>query len=262
VLLAGFAATFLLAIGVSDALYWGRPFHSLLTIFDFTLVQQLSSSGFQPPWFYLTHVTDWSDVLLVVLACLAPERGSRWALLWALLPLALLSLLLHKEARYAIPSIPFLALAAAPTLRSWIARGEVRAPGPWHVRVGALGIVLLVGAAVAYDAGKFRFIRSEAAVRLGWVVRQSQVAGIAAEQPWRFGGHLYLDASAPIIALDLQDAGAEQRLRDAACRPDVRWAALRLRPLPAALTAVLSDCGLAPDLTDTDAGYQLFRKSS
>ena len=129
-LLAGLAATFLFAIGVSDALYWGRPFHSLLTIFDFTLVQRLSSSGFQPPWFYLTHISDWSDVLLVVLACLAPDRGSRRALLWAALPLVLLSLLLHKETRYAIPTIPFFALAAAPTLRSWIARGEVRAPRP------------------------------------------------------------------------------------------------------------------------------------
>ena len=177
VLLAGFAVAFLFAIGVSDALYWGRAFHSLLTIFDFTLVQRLSSSGFQPPWFYLTHISDWSDLLLVVLACLAPDRGSRRALLWAVLPLVLLSLLMHKETRYAIPTIPFFALAAAATLRSWIARGEARAPRVWHVRVGALGIVLLVGPAAAYDAGKFRFIRSEAAVRLGWIMGQSQRPG-------------------------------------------------------------------------------------
>ena len=208
-LLAGLAVTFLLVIGVSDALYWGRPFHSLLTIIDFTLVQRLSASGFQPPWYYLTHIGDWSDVLLVVLACLARQRGSRRALLWAVLPLVLLSLLLHKETRYAIPNIPFFALAAATTLRSWIARGEVRAPRPLHVRVGALGIVLLVGAAVAYDAGKFRFVRSEAAVRLGWVMGQSQATGIAAEQLWRFGGRLYLDASPPLIELDLQ--GAQRR---------------------------------------------------
>ena len=262
VLLAALAAAFLFAIGVSDALYWGRPFHSLLTIFDITLVQRQSASGFQPPWFYLTHAGDWSDVLLVVLACLAPDRGSRRALLWAALPLALLSLLLHKETRYAIPTIPFFALAAAPTLRSWIARGEARVPRLKHVRVGALGIVLLVGAAVAYDAGKFRFVRSEAAVRLGWVMAQSHAAGIAAEQMWRFGGHLYLDASAPLIALalDLQGPDAERALRDAVCRPDVHWAALRRHPLPPEMSAVLSDCGLAPELTDTDAGYQLFLK--
>ena len=100
-------------------------------------------------------------------------------------------------------------------LRSWIARGDVRAPRSVPVRVGALGIVLLVGAAVAYDAGKFRFVRSEAAVRLGWVVGQSHAAGIAAEQSWRFGGHLYLDASAPMHRP--RSAGCRRRAAAARC---------------------------------------------
>jgi phosphatidylinositol glycan class B len=258
-ILVGTAVTFLLAIGISDALYWGRPFHSLLAIVDYTLVQRLSSRGYEPAWYYLTHLSEWSDVLLVVLACLAWEPASRRALLWAALPLALLSVLPHKEARYAIATIPFWALAAAPALRSWIAHGYVRAPLPLHVRVGALGIALLVAAAVAFDAGKFRFVRSEAAVRLGWAVGQSG-AGIAAEQLWRFGGRLYFDPSMPLVEIDLQGPDAEGLLREAVCRPDVRWTALRLRPLTADTTAVLNECGLAADVTATEAGYQLFRK--
>jgi hypothetical protein len=258
-ILAGAAATVLVVIGVSDALYWGRPFHSLYAIVDYTLVQRLSSRGYEPPWYYLTHLSEWSDVLLVVLAGLAWRRPSRAALLWAALPLVLLSVLPHKEARYAIATIPFWALAAAPTLRSWIAHGQVRAL-PLQLRVRALGIVLLVAAAVAFDAGKFRAVRSEAAVRLGWIMGHSGATGIAAEQLWRFGGRLYLDAAAPLIEIDLQDPEAERRLREAVCRPDVRWAALRLRPLTAGTTAVLNDCGLVADVTGTDAGYQLFRK--
>jgi Alg9-like mannosyltransferase family len=260
--LVGVAATVLVVIGMSDALYWGRPFHSLFAIVDYTLVQRLSSRGYEPPWYYLTHLSEWSDVLLVVLACLAWQRTSRSALLWAALPLALLSVLPHKEARYAIATIPFWALAAAPALRSWIEHGYVRAPRPLRARVGALGIALLVAAAVAFDAGKFRFVRSEAAVRLGWVVGRSGATGIAAEQIWRFGGHLYLDASAPLIDVDLQGPDAERRLREAVCRPDVRWAALRLRPYTAATTAVLNECSLSPDVTGRDAGYQLFRRQN
>ena len=260
-MLAVMTATILAAIGLSDALYWGRPFHSLLSIVDYTLVKRLSSGGFQPPWYYVTHITDWSNVLLVVLACLAWGPVGRRALLWAALPLIVLSVLPHKEARYAIATIPFWALAAASTLRAWIADGEVRAPQPMRFRVGALGVAIVVAAAVAFDAGKWRFVRSEAAVRLGWAMRDSGTAGIAAEQLWRFGGRLYLDTAAPLIDLDPQESDPD-RLRQALSRPDVHWAALRLRPFPADLTAVLHDCGFVPDVTARDAGYQLFRKRS
>ena len=229
--LGGVAATVLVVIGVSDALYWGRPFHSLFAIVDYTLVQRLSSRGYEPPWYYLTHLSEWSDVLLVVLACLAWQRTSRSALLWAALPLALLSVLPHKEARYAIATIPFWALAAAPALRAWIAHGYVRTPHPVHVRVGALGIALLVAAAVAFDAGKFRFVRSEAAVRLGWVdaaIGSDRDRGRAALAIRRAPVRRRVDA-----AHRTRPAGA--RRRAPAARGGVpagrAWAALRLRPL-------------------------------
>ena len=83
---------------------------------------------------HLTHLSDWSDVLVVVLACLAWQRTSRSALLWAALPLALLSVLPYKEARYAIATIRSgrwprrgkKMLGELEALRSWIERGYVR----------------------------------------------------------------------------------------------------------------------------------------
>ena len=169
---------------------------------------------------------------------------------------------MHKETRYAIPSIPFWALAAAPTLRSWIARGEARAPGPWRVRLGALGIVLLVGAAVAYDAGKYRFVRSEAAVRLGWAVGAIGRDRDCAEQLWRFGGHLYLDASAPLIDLDLEgpDGGEPAARRGVPAGRAVGGP--ETSPVHGRDDRRAERCGLAADVTDTDAGYVLFRKRS
>ena len=49
--LVGVAATVLVVIGLSDALCWERPFYSLFAIVDYTLVQRLSSAGYEPPWF-------------------------------------------------------------------------------------------------------------------------------------------------------------------------------------------------------------------
>jgi hypothetical protein len=162
----------------------------------------------------------------------------------------------HKEARYAIATIPFWALAAAPTLRSWLARGEVRAPAIGHARLGALGIALLVAAALAFDAGKFRFVRSEAAVRLGRTMERS-ARGLAAEQLWRFGGHLYLDGATPLVDLDPQQP--DTLIRDA-CRAEMRWAAIRLGPHLEPAASVLRRCGFVAGPTAPEAGYQLFRR--
>ena len=47
-------------LGLADAAYWGEAFHSVRAAFDFTMVQRLSSRGFQPPWWYVVAVGQWS----------------------------------------------------------------------------------------------------------------------------------------------------------------------------------------------------------
>ena len=260
--LAGVAATVLVVIGVSDALYWGRPFHSLFAIVDYTLVQRLSSRGYEPPW-YLPDAperverraaggaglpgvgsgrVDWRcsgrPCRWPCSACcrtkkratrLPPFRSGRWR--------RRRGCVRGSSADTCARRSPF-ALALA----RWASCSSSRRPSP---------------STPASSASSARRLRCASAGSWG---KACAAARIAAEQLWRFGGRLYLDASPPLVELDLQGPDAERLLRDAACRPDVQWAAIRLRPLPAAMTADLSDCGLAPELTDTEAGYLLFRK--
>ena len=146
-------------------------------------------------------------------------------------------------------TIPFWALAAAPTLRSWIARGEVRTPHPgtfasarWD-RAPRRG-----GRRLRRRQVPLRPLGSGRAPRLGHgAIASDRDRGRAALAIWRAP---VPDASTPLLDLDLQEPDAERVLRDAVCRPDVHWAALRLRPLTADTTAVLSDCGLARELTE------------
>ena len=73
-------------LGVADAAYWGEAFHSVRAAFDFTLVQRLSSRGFQPPWWYVAAVGQWSTVPLVILAA-AGLRHQRNCAIWLIVPL-------------------------------------------------------------------------------------------------------------------------------------------------------------------------------
>lgn len=252
-----------LALGLSDALYWGHAFHSLQAIVDYTLVKKLSSRGYESFVYYVTHLSAWSDVLIAILALLAARIGGALPLLWALLPIALLSFLPHKEPRYVIVAIPFLALAASRTLWVWLER--LAAPHAWRqptrAPMAALCLVLGLVGAVLFDASKFRFHRSEDEVRLAWTMADSRQRGIAAEQLWRFGGRIYLADHAPLIDLDPGLADDDPRLREALCRKDVQWAALQRARLTDARRGLLHACGFTRvPAADTTQRYALYRK--
>lgn len=251
------------ALGLSDALYWGEPFHSLRAIVDYTLVKKLSSRGYEPFVYYFTHLSNWSNVLLVLLALLGLRVGGALPLLWALLPIALLSLLPHKEPRYVIATIPFFALAASRTLSDWLER--LAAPQVWRhpsrAPIAALCLLLSLAGAALFDASKFRFHRSEDQVRLAWTMAGSGQHGIAAEQLWRFGGQLYLADSGPLIDLDPSLADEDLTLRQALCREDVHWAALQRDRLSAGRRSLLNACGFAPaSAIDRSGRYFVYRK--
>ncbi|MPY90779.1 MAG: hypothetical protein GEU99_23055 [Luteitalea sp.] len=254
-----------LIIGISDALYWGEPFHSLRAIVDYTLVKQLSSRGYEPFAYYLTHIPAWSDLFLVGLAVAAARLGGGLPLLWALVPIGLLSLLPHKEPRYVIVAVPFLALAASRTLWVWLsrlARSDTWAR-PQRAPLVALLLVMVAAGTALFDVSKFRFTRSEDAVRLAWAIADSGATGLAADQLWRLGGRLYLDSTGPLIDLDPDPSDSESAFAATLCRPDVHWASLRAERLTRPRLDALRSCGFTESplsRPDSTGGYVVYRK--
>jgi len=122
-------------LGVADAAYWGEAFHSLRAAFDFTVVQRLSSRGFGPPWWYLVSVGQWSTLPLAILAGVG-LRHQRSCAIWVVVPLCALSVLPHKEARYMIPVVPFVCLAAARFLSYAVPYVTSRIPAVSYVGSG------------------------------------------------------------------------------------------------------------------------------
>ena len=242
-----------LLLGVTDAAYWGEPFHSARAAFDFTVVQQLSSRGFQPPWWYVVHVSEWSTVPIVILAA-AGLRHQRNCAVWAIVPLCVLSALPHKEARYMIPAVPFVCLLAVEGLRraslhTGIARRE------WLPAAIACGLFW----GLIHDVAHYKLPRSDADVRLARSLFEgiAPPSALAVEQAWRMGGPLYLP-SVPIVHLD-----AEMMERDgylASKLTSGTWVLLDRRSLSAApVHEALSRAGYDQAFSDLDSSYVLFR---
>ena len=165
-----FVCLWLTILGVSDWLYWGAPFSSLLNAGDYSLVKGLSSRGYEPFHWYLSHIPDWSNFFTVALGLLAfRSRGAWIPAFWAWIPVVVLSLLSHKEPRYLVPVLPFLALAAGDSLWRLLHRFDGRS---W--RPGPIGLALLVGtgSAAVFEISNFRFERSEASIDLANAYRE------------------------------------------------------------------------------------------
>jgi hypothetical protein len=251
------AAT-LVIVGVADALYWGEAFHSLRAIVDYTLVRRLSSRGYEAAWYYLAHAPEWSNVGMLLLAGLSVRRGGGRALIWAVVPIVLLSALPHKEPRYVIATIPFWSLAAA--RGAWLSLESIVAAGTAK-RATAVVLSALVAGSCAFDASRFRFHRSERAVALGWNVAQTGERGFAADQLWRFGGRLYLGGLEPLVDLDPARAADERTSRAIFCRTDLTRVALRSDLITPERLRALETCGFRAELADASAGYHLFRRA-
>jgi hypothetical protein len=217
VVCAGTAAAIL---GVSDAVYWGRPFFSLQNIVDYTLVRKLSSRGYEPVYYYVTHVGVWSNLFIVALA-LYTIRIRAWAVaLWIFAPLCLLSLLPHKEARYLIPITPFLALGAAVSLVHLLERSTIH-------RYVALLLVVGFSTSLIFEAGGFRFRRSEDGVRVArFVAAQPDVRAVAAEQLWQLGGRIYLKQVPVLIDMAPERIGDPSYVSSILAANEPRWLAL------------------------------------
>lgn len=218
--LAALAATAAIAITtVADAAYWGEPLRSVRRAWDYTLADRLSSRGFQPVHYYLSALQHWTNWIIAGFACVAwRSPAATPALIWTVLPIAVLSALPHKENRYLVPVIPFLAIAAAVGI-SRVARSVA---GGSSLRQRHVFAALLLAAAL-YEAGEWRLRRSDDAVILARYVRERDASGgVAVEQLWRAGGMLYLSGRRTLVDL------APETVLSAAHSGDVSWLLLHI----------------------------------
>jgi len=257
VLLLTAALTAAAIIGIADALFWGRPFHSLVSAFGYTLMQGESTRGYEPSWAYLQGVPAWSTFVIVALAVAGSSRTApeSW---WLWMPIALLSLLPHKESRYLLPVIPFLCIAAARgVLRTteWI-RHCSQAPG-WRRSLRELAAPLLA-LSVLHDVGGWRLPRSNEGIRLVRHLRQSGGTGIAAQDVWRLGGRPYLSPLEPIMELPPPLLADPNGL--AAVVKQAKWVALRYRVARTGGDAPLRAVGFERDASWQGEDYVLYRR--
>ena len=148
------AAVLLFAVGVFDALTWGRGlFHSYLTNLRFNMVIAEWRVGESPPYQYLWWLTLGGGGLSVLSLALALVAPRRYGLLLALVAIALLahSLQAHKEYRFIFAVIPlWLLLGADLATRAvaWASARVRRRRGPrwgWSVAGAACLAVSVAG---------------------------------------------------------------------------------------------------------------------
>ncbi len=207
-------------IGLADALYWGRPFHSLFNAVDYGVVQRLSSRGYEPFHWYLTHLSEWANLAVASAAILAVWLGPWRLALWTWIPVLLLSAMSHKEARYMVPVLPFLSLAAAHV--GWELLRRIR---EWKGREPLIfGLAVVVAASFVSDVSTYRFPRSEASVDLAREHREDwETGGVAIEQLWRVGGRLYLPDVPTVVEIVPERLVQDEYLAEFLSRRDVGW---------------------------------------
>jgi len=106
-------------VGAFDWIRWGEPFSSLRKFAHLTLVERDFASRVkqQSPLWYLETLPRWCA--LTLLPFFWSARRMRRAWWFVLVPLALLSLVAHKELRYMQGIIPFLAILAGCGFAVW-----------------------------------------------------------------------------------------------------------------------------------------------
>ncbi len=249
------ALTSVAILGVSDALYWGRPFSSLAAAVDYTLVRGQSSRGYEPVWEYLRIIPAWSTLVFVALALAGSSRRTpeSW---WLWLPIAMLSLLPHKESRYLLPVIPFLCIAAARgflRVADWIGRSSEAIGWRGWGRDLFAPLFLL---AVLHEIGGWRLIRSNEGIRLAHYLRVTGGVGIAAQDVWRLGGRPYLWPLEPIVEVSPTLLADPSEL--AAAVRDAKWVALRYRVARTAGDPAMHEIGFERDPAWHGEDYVLY----
>lgn len=184
--LVGSAAGAALTVGLYDLISWGSPFSSLVVLFRFAVVERASSAAVaaQPPLFYLQRALFWlTPALIPALAFAWGDRRVRWAWPFLVVPVAVLSLIGHKELRYLQGAIPFLALLGG--------AGFVALARRWG-RISAAVLLLLAIGAQAYGTNVLTRKSMAAVAAARQMAADPSVRVVALSQSWAYCGRLYL----------------------------------------------------------------------
>ncbi|MGE5340019.1 MAG: glycosyltransferase family 39 protein [Candidatus Omnitrophota bacterium] len=222
-------ASALSILGISDQLYWGSPFYSLKNIVNYTLVHKQSSRGYQSGLSYLFQLNQWTNFFIII-AFLWGLRLKMWRLIsWVLIPLILLSLLPHKEPRYLIPIIPFMALTTGAVsvrfLDMIVGKNDFN---PNKRKIFAAFLVFAFMGSFLFEMDRFRFRGSESAVDAArWIDRQNGNGNIAIEQLWRAGGKLYFTQKQGISDISPDEIGNTGYFLSVIDKPGIEFVALK-----------------------------------
>jgi len=201
----GFVLGGILFVGVVDFLEWGSAFSSLRAFFDYTFVERSASSlvAVQPAYWYLWVAHRWiSPAALGGVLLLRRHRVPPVLLGFVLVPLALLSLIHHKELRYLQGVLPFLcALGGFGLAFLWRAGWRRVVVGLFALSIGWSGVHL-----------RFLGKKSMAAVVAAeYVASTGQYRTVAAQQPWALGDRLILGQRVGVKELPMRLAAEELR---------------------------------------------------
>jgi len=211
--------------GLLDWITWGRPFHSLITYFQFNLViGGASDFGVEPFSFYITTLWSSTGPVVVPLAVLFLIGAVAEPILGGAVAIFVLahSVLPHKELRFLMPSFPLLATVVAVGIERVLRRFTV----PWPVSVSAA-----LGATAAFshslyrldyeDMGQYRGTpraslpiwktEEEPTLLLAEAGQDPSLCGVAVLQARAgfTGGYTYLHRDVPLMyQSELCDAGA------------------------------------------------------
>jgi hypothetical protein len=219
VLLAGASASIALTCGVFDMFTRDGAFSSFLKFAKVTLVEHdfTSRVKYQAPWWYLTMLPRWCALTMLPLlwrAFLPPAgtgarselratwgSGSLAKLSFVVVPLIALSVIAHKEMRYAQGIVPFLCILTALGFMSMSSR-------KWATALVAISIVWnLIGVRTLQK-------KTMPAVAAAEYARADpSIHGLAMSQSWAYGDRLFL-GNKHAVELEIPPTRWDKAFRD------------------------------------------------
>jgi hypothetical protein len=234
-LACGFSAITLFVFGPVDKLYWGESFFSLRHTIDFTLVQRLSTRGYQPWYEYIRAIPEWTNVGVAACAVTGAVLLRRHALvLWTAIPVAILSALPHKEPRYLVPVLPYFAMLAAYAvwqLIVWLRYAHNSDAGDRRTAVAATFAAAVIAIVLTEPTGYVLPRTDDAVARARYIALVGPRDGVAAAQLWNIGGRIYLPLAEPLIDLDPARMATAEQFGAAIGVASVKWIVLPDRVL-------------------------------